>query len=127
MRTITRVKALEARLDRIEAAIRANGPVPDHDPVTEARLRSWLDRVESMAANGHAEEMTAICEIRDQLERQLTVYSDRLASLNLKVDMAHSRIERVDRLQDEIRAVQDEHGTMLADLTERLPARDFVA
>lgn len=127
MRIFNRVRELEARLDRLEAAASANMARDEFYAVTDKQLRAWLDRVESTAANGHTEEMTELGEMRSQINRYLTVHGDRLSSLNLKLDMVHSRVERVDRLQDEIRQTQDEHGEMLLELSEHLPHRDPAA
>lgn len=124
MGIFARIQALESRLGRIETMLSANATREGSRAVTDKHLQAWLDRAETTAANGHAEEMAELGALRNQVNRYLAFHGDRLSSLNLKLDMMHSRVERVDRLQDEIRQTQDEHGTFLEELTEHLPRHD---
>jgi hypothetical protein len=62
------------------------------------------------------EQATAVLsDIRGHLAAQ----ADRLPSLSLKLDMTHSRIERIDRIQDEVRQTQEEHTDALTEIRER--------
>jgi hypothetical protein len=62
------------------------------------------------------EQATAVLsDIRGHLAAQ----ADRLSSLSLKLDMTHSRIERIDRIQDEGRQTREEHTDALTEIRER--------
>lgn len=64
-----------------------------------------------------------------QLEQATTVLSDlrghvaaqadRLSSLSLKLDMTYSRVERIDRIQGEVRQTQEEQTDALTEIRER--------
>ncbi|MBO0806421.1 MAG: hypothetical protein J2P25_25510 [Nocardiopsaceae bacterium] len=125
MRTGDHVKDLELRLQRVENAL-GSGLSEGQPTPTEKRIQEWLDRLEATLTASHSDEMTALDDMRAQLNRQLAVQGDRLASLNLKLDMTHSRVERVDRVQDEVRQTQDEHEATLTEILDRLPHDDHV-
>ena len=119
MQTKNRIRGLEDRIARIEAAISANWP----DARADRQFQAWLDKIEAGATASRNEEMSALSDMRTQLNRQLAFQGDRLASLALKLDMTHSRVERMDRIQDQIRQAQEEQETTLAEIADRLECR----
>jgi len=113
MTTKSRIRDLEDRVSRIEAAATP----------AEGQLQSWLEKIEASITATWAEEMSALNDMRTQLNRQLAFQDDRLASLGLKLDMTHSRVERADRIQDEVRQAQEEHQATLGEIADRLECR----
>jgi sigma54-dependent transcription regulator len=112
MHAKARFKELEARLDRIEATFTPNHSVCG-PAVIDKQLQGWLDHMEAAIRNGRSEEMSELGDMRSRLNQELAIQGDRLATMNLKLNMTHSRVERLDRIQDEVRQTQDEHTSAI--------------
>jgi chromosome segregation ATPase len=119
LRTKSHIRDLEDRIARIEAAI-GTSELPTQATMASEQLESLLQKVEATLSASHSEEMSELSDIRTQLNRQLAFQNDRIASLALKLDMTHSRVERVDRVQDEVRQTQGEHESTLGVILDRL-------
>jgi hypothetical protein len=112
MRTKSRLHLLEARLNELEA--RAD------------QFRERPERSEHTVHIGHSDYLSALDDLRTAISRQLAIQADRLAALNLKLEMTHSRVERLDRIQDEIHQTQEEHTAVLAEILEAMPTQESV-
>lgn len=124
MRTKHHFAQLEARLTGLEEAVnQLRAHVRQGDTRTD-QLQERLDQVTATSRVGQSEEPSALSNLKSYLGRQLATQADRLASLNLKLDMTHSRVERLDRIQDEIRQTQEEHTGVLTEILERIPDQD---
>jgi peptidoglycan hydrolase CwlO-like protein len=124
MRTKSHINDLEDRIARIEATISAH-QLPSQTTLASEQLESLLQKVETALSADHSEEMSELSDMRNQLNRQLAFQNDRIASLALKLDMTHSRVERVDRVQDEVRQTQGEHESTLGEILDRLECQTW--
>jgi hypothetical protein len=112
MRAKNRLAQLEARLNTLE------------EVVNQFRARS--DQATATACVSHSPEPAVLSGLRSYIGHQFAVQADRLAALNLKLDMTHSRVERLDRIQDEIHQAQEENTGVLTEILERLPDRELI-
>ena len=104
MRTKNRLEQLETRLRALEDASIPKQPGPGADDPAIAQLVAQFDQAAAVLSD---------------LRGHLAVQADRLSSLSLKLDMTHSRVERIDRIQDEVRQTQEEHTDALTEIRER--------
>ena len=104
MRTKNRLEQLDTRLRALEDAATPKQPGPGVDDPAIRQLVAQL------------EQATAVLS---DLRGHLAAQADRLSSLSLKLDMTHSRVERIDRIQDEVRQTQEEHTDALTEIRER--------
>jgi hypothetical protein len=112
MRAKSRLAQLEARLITLE------------EEVSQFRARSG-QAVATTCVN-HSAELSALSDLKGYVSHQFALQADRLAALNLKLDMTQSRVERLDRIQDEIHQTQEENTGVLTEILERLPDRDLI-
>lgn len=119
MRTDNRIRDIEDRVARIEAMISVRQS-PNQVMLADEQIESFLERIAAAVAAGRANEMSELSDLRTQLNRQLVFQNDRIASLALKLDMTHSRVERIDRIQDEVRQNQEEHESTLGKILDQL-------
>ena len=103
MRAGNRLKQLETRLRALEEAALPKQPGPGVDDPAIRQLFAQL------------EQATAVLS---DLRGHIAAQADRLSSLSLKLDMTHSRVERIDRIQDEVRQTQEEHTDALTEIRE---------
>ena len=103
MRTKSRLELLETRLRALEEAVTPNQPGPGVD---DPAIRQLVAQFEQATA------------VLSDLRGHLAVQGGRLSFLSLKLDMTHSRVERIDRIQDEVRQTQEEHTVALTEIRE---------
>lgn len=115
MRTKHRLEQLETRLRELEEAAALNQAEP---ALEDHGLHELIERFEQVTASVQADKSEQLSALSD-LRGHLAVQADRLASLSLKLDMTHSRVERIDRIQDEVRQTQEEHTDALNEIRER--------
>jgi hypothetical protein len=104
VRTKNRLEQLETRLRALEEAATPKQPGPGVDDPAIQQLVAQLEQA-----------TVVLSDLRGHLAAQ----ADRLSSLSLKLDMTHSRVERIDRIQDEVRQTQEEHTDALTEIRER--------
>ena len=104
MRAGNRLKQLETRLRALEEAATQKQPASGVDDLVVRQLFAQL------------EQATAVLS---DLRGHVAAQADRLSSLSLKLDMTHSRVERIDRIQDEVRQTQEEHTDALTEIRDR--------
>jgi septal ring factor EnvC (AmiA/AmiB activator) len=128
MRTKRQFAQLEARLTRLEEEINR---LQAHFRQSDARADQFQDRLDQATTTVHdlaqSEESSALSDLKSHLGRQLAIQADRLASLSLKLDMMHSRVERLSRIQDEIHQTQEEHTGVLTEILERIPDQEMTS
>ena len=107
MRTQNRLEQLETRLRALEVAATDTAAIP--------QLVALLEQATALVETGRSEQLAALRDLRGHLAAQ----ADRLSSLSLKLDMTHSRVERIDRIQDEVRQTQEEHTDALTEIRNR--------
>lgn len=112
MRTKYRLEQLETRLRELQEATAPRPALEDRG------LHELMERFEQATASVLADKSEQLSALSD-LRSHLAVQADRLASLSLKLDMTHSRVERIDRIQDEVRQTQEEHTDALNEIRER--------
>ena len=110
MPTKHRPAQVEARLNSLEE--------------TANQFQARLDQAAATACVGQPEEPSVLSDLKSYLGRQLAIQADRLASLSLKLDMTHSRVERLDRIQDQIHQTQEEHTAVLSQILDRVPDQE---
>jgi hypothetical protein len=115
MRTKNRLGQLEARLRALDEAATPKQSRPGLEDPGIWQLVARLEQVTVAVEAGQTEQLSALSDLRSHLAAQ----ADRLSSLSLKLDMTHSRVERIDRIQDEVRQAQEEHTDALTEIRER--------
>jgi hypothetical protein len=101
MRTKNRLEQLDTRLRALEQAAT---PGPGVDDPAIRQLVAQFDQATAVLSD---------------LRSHVAAQADRLSSLSLKLDMTHSRVERIDRIQDEVRQTQEEHTDALTQIRDR--------
>lgn len=110
MRAKSHIAQLEARLHTLEEAV--------------AQFQELSGQAAATSCANHSAELSALGDLKSYVGRQLAIQSDRLATLSLRLDMTHSRVERLDRIQDEIHQTQEEHTEVLTEILDRIRVKN---
>jgi hypothetical protein len=138
METRQALMRIEARLDHLEIMTGLVGDAfqshpKDHhaqsDPAGSG-MPDWPDRYRDRTRDAPGSPAGDVAEHRrwltlhdvsSQLTYEFAVHTDRLAAVHLKIDMTQSRVERMGRVLDEMRQVQEEQSAVLAEIEDRVP------